>query len=258
MELNQVLNSNYNSVPQSTSIFNPVDPYNLIGGYNGLGLGQQGHSLIPNSLKGLFNMRESLIVDATTRAAQPFVGSRSNIGLFTQNQANYDLSDAYNKTLGDTYEYRANPVARSSAQNFGATHRNSYNNYIGIGSDNLGGSDNAELGISHRLGVSDANRMSQRSDPIFTDYFPKRQSHANRSVYLMQFNDYNGFDSDRVKDVERDRENYIDDDVAKKYARDKVANISSSHHAFLYRDPYETQFHQPYVEANIWLDLPNY
>lgn len=257
MELNQVLNSTYNSVPQSTSIFNPVDPYNIIGGAGGISQNQGSYKLIANSLYGLHINKESLLSDATTRAAEPFVGARPTIGTFTQSQANYDLSDGYNKYLSDIYEYRANPVARSSAQNFGALHRNSYNNYVGIGSDNLGGSDNAELGISHRLGVSDANRMSQRSDPIFIDQFPKRQTHATRSVYLQQFPDYNGFDSDRVKDVQRDRENYIDSDIAKKYARDKVANISSSHHAFLYRDPYESQFHQPYVEANVWLDLPN-
>ncbi len=257
MQLNQVLTSSYNNVPQYKSIFHQTDPYNIIGGGGGLSAGHGSYNLIANSLNGLYVNKESLLIDATSRSNEPFVGSRTNIGLFTQNPANYDLSNAYNKTLGDTYEYRANPVAPASAQNFGALHRNSYNNYIGIGSDTGGDTNNAQLGISHRLGISDADRMSQRSDPIFEDYYPKRQSYANRSVYLMQFSDYNGFDLDNVKRIERPREFYIDDDIAKSYARQKVANVSSSHHAFWYRDPFETQWHQPYTDANEYLDLPN-
>lgn len=249
--------STFGPAPQNMSVFNPVSPYNILT-TGGIAQSQQGHSKIANSLKGLFINQEALLTDATTRSAEPFVGARTGFGTYTQDVANYDLSDAVNKYAGDEYYWRSNPVAAPSAQNFGAVHRNDYSYYSGIGSDPMNGNGNGfPMGKSGKVGLTDAHRTSQRADPILEDYWPKRQSHPTRSVYAMQFNDYNGFDLDRAKDVERPREFYLDEEIAKKYARERVANVSSSHHAFWYRDPYETKWHQPYVEANIWLDLPN-
>jgi len=113
-------------------------------------------------------------------------------------------------------------------------------NYTG-----LGNGERTRIGIGYGLG-----NLPQRSDDDFVNGYTKRPLIPNRSVYPIQFNHYNGFNLDQVKRMKRDEEVYIDEDIAMKYARDRIANVSSSHNAFLYRDPYEQIWHQPYTEAN--------
>lgn len=243
-----------NSYPVSTSIFNNVDPYFV----SNAGWGpssQSGYSKIANSLRGLYVNKEALDADADNRRNEPFVGTRASVGGLTHSPDNYDLTGAYNKFIADEYNWTSNPKAASSAVNYAASRRNAYHNpnYGGVT-----GTDSNMVDGNSRIGFGTGHRdPPQRADPIIQDGYTKRQSHATRSVYPAQFNDYLGYSSDKVNRQRREQEMYIDEGIALKYARDRVANISSSHHAFQYRDPYASTYHQPYVEANMWLNYPN-
>jgi hypothetical protein len=243
-----------NTLPTNNSVFHDVSPF-YVGPTRWGPPGTSGHDKIANSLRGLYVNKEALVADADNRRNEPFVGHRGGLGTFTQGAQNFDLNDAYNKYLADEYNWTSNPQAASSAANFNAFRRNSFHNpnYGGVP-----GEDGSNVDGNTRIGFGTGHRdPPQRADPILEDGFTKRQAHVTRTVYPAQFLDYNGFNLDKVRRIRREREFYIDDGIAKKYARDRVANVSSSHHAFLYRDPYEAQHHQPYVEANLWLNYPN-